>query len=193
MLTNRLVSLFSCRIVLCRLVVALAVLAGVAPVAAPVAAAGAGKPQFYTDSFSFQLERADLTETCGFPIRETVNGEVSGWDRYNADGTYAGGSVQVTVTGTYYSDWATLSFSGKTRNLDRINADGSDSGVVLGVYGLVVVPGEGAVFVETGRVEVLFPAGGGEPTLVARSGHDNGDAFFGAPGNPGTICALLAP
>jgi hypothetical protein len=180
------------RSVLRHAAVIVAVLTAVALLTAPVGAVGTGKPQFYTDSFSFTFERTDLTETCGFTIWQSVNGDVSGWDRYNADGSYAGGNVQVRITGTYFSDQATLAFTGNTRNLDRINADGSDSGFLLGLYGHVVVPGRGAVYVETGQLEVLFPAGGGEPTLIARSGHDNGDAFFGNLGNPGTICTLLA-
>lgn len=154
-------------------------------------AVGTGKPGFYTDEFHFDFQNDDETAICGFPVGETVDGYVHGWDRWNADGSYAGGNVHVDVSGTFYSDAATIAFRATTRNLDVGHPDGSDTGSARGLMLLVVVPGWGAA-VDAGRLMVTFPPGGGPPTFDVRVGRDSDDAFFGSPGHPGALCGLLA-
>ena len=127
----------------------------------------------------------------GVPVGETVDGYVQGWDRWNADGTYAGGNVHVDVSGTFYSAAASVPFRETTRSLDVGHPDGSDTGSVRGLMLLVVVPGQSAA-VNAGRLVVTFPPGGGEPTFDVRVGLDSDDAFFGSGGHPGTLCMLLA-
>ena len=171
--------------------VIIAVIALVGFAAGPASAVGTGKPQFYTDEFHFTFERTDESAICGFTVNQTVNGYVHGWDRWNDDGSYAGGNVQVTIDGTFFSDAASVAFRANTRNLDVGHPDGSDTGSVRGLQMLVVIPGQGAA-VDAGRLIVTFPPGGGEPTLVVTVGRNSDDAFFGSPGHPGTLCALLA-
>lgn len=168
-----------------------AVFLGMALLAAPASAVAGGKPQFYTDEFHFQFARTDQTAICGFPVWQTLDGYVHGWDRYNADGSYDGGNVQVTITGAFFSDAATVPFRAKTRNIDIVARDGSAHGVITGILALVTVPGQGAVEVVAGRLVITPSPGGGEPTFAA-TGQNTEDAFFGSPGHPGTLCALLA-
>src|SRR5215213_7584654 len=130
---------------------AVALLLGLVMLASSAAAAGTGKPQFYTDEFQFDFTRDDLTAICGVPVGETVNGYVQGWDRWNADGTYAGGNVHVDVSGTFYSAAASVPFRETTRSLDVGHPDGSDTGSVRGLMLLVVVPGQSAA-VNAGRL-----------------------------------------
>jgi hypothetical protein len=168
-----------------------AVLGALALLVGPAAAAGTGKPQFYTDAFHFTFVNDDATAACGFVVNQTVNGSVQGWDRWNADGSYAGGNVGVTIDGAFFSDAASVPFRAKTRNLDVGHPDGSDTGSVRGLMLQVLVPGQGAA-IDAGRMVVTFPPGGGAPTVDVVVGHTSDDAFFGSPGHPGTLCGLLA-
>jgi hypothetical protein len=56
----------------------------------------------------------------------------------------------------------------------------------------VTVPGQGKIAATLGRLVIVFPADGGEPT-VEFHGTENEEEFFGSPGHPGLLCALLAP
>jgi hypothetical protein len=60
--------------------------------AGPAGAVGTGGPGFYTDEFHFDFQNEDQTAICGFPVGQTVDGYVHGWDRGNADGSHPDGS-----------------------------------------------------------------------------------------------------
>jgi hypothetical protein len=66
-----------------------------------------------------------------------------------------------------------------------IAADGSATVAVIGLIARIVVPGEGLVGAETGRLVLVFEGPGDEePDVLFKAGHDDVAA---------AICAALAP
>jgi hypothetical protein len=172
--------------------VALGLLA-LALVLLPTAAAAAPPRQHFSDPIDETFPRDDLSAICGFAVTQTNVGTVHGWFVEEADGTFVADNVHVQLTGTFTGPTGkTVTFVLNQQIKDAVGADGSFTVEITGVLGRATVPGQGKIGFTLGRLVLVFPPDGGEPT-VEFHGTENEEEFFGSPGDPGTLCDLLAP
>ena len=172
-------------------VAVLAVLALVAFAALPVATTAAAPERFvievdetFTDEF--------LTDVCGFEVTQTVTGTIKGKTFFDEEGNPVREIAQFNLNGTFAANGNVVPFI--TRGPDRVtfNPDGSMTIQISGIIGRVVVPGQGVLGPVIGNFLVTISPEG-DFTFEVIGGRDDGEAFFGSPGEPGLLCDLLAP
>jgi hypothetical protein len=163
---------------------ALLALPGVAAAAPPVRV-----PFTVDETFS----RPDLAANCGIAeVIETDHG--TGVLTFHVDQT---GTTVFELDRWHLDNRYTNPVTGKTvsfllRQTQRwiTNPDGSTTVTITGVLLRAVAPRQGLVEGLIGHfVLTISPEGEGSLALVG--GQDNTAAFFGTPGTPGTLCALL--
>jgi hypothetical protein len=150
-------------------------------------AAAAGKPTFETIPIDESGPDEFLTEACGFPVEFGVAGTVKVSVREGRGGTvYEITRVRLTRSFTNAETGETVTTRDVGVDKVTIAADGSATVAVIGLIARIVVPGEGLVGAETGRLVLFFEGPGDEePDVLFKAGHDDDvDA---------AICAALAP
>ena len=165
-----------------------AMLAVVAFAALP-AAATAAKPERFViqvdETFTF------FSESCGFEITQTVTGTIKGVSFFDEEGNLVREIVQVNINGSFAANGNVVPFITRATDRVTIHPDGSLTIHTTGIIGRAVVRGEGLVGATIGHF-LLTISPEGEETFEMIGGQENEEEFFGTPGNPGTLCDLLA-
>ena len=113
------------------------------------------------------------------------------WTVEESDSTFVSDNIHLSLDGTFIGPCGkTVSFVVNLQIKDAASPDRSTTVSIRGIQGRVTIPGQGKIAATIGRLELVFPADGGEPT-VEFHGQDSGEAFFGSPGSPGILCTML--
>jgi hypothetical protein len=109
---------------------------------------------------------------CGFPLQSRFTGTIRFFVFRDKNGNV---KRQLNVfhqqaTYTNLDTGASVSSPVIGPDITYFEQDGSTRVAVIGIINRIVIPGQGAVVLEAGRIVIFFPAGGGEPEVIFESG-----------------------
>ncbi len=118
----------------------------------------------------------ELSAACGFDIVHHVEGQLKVFEYANAHnrvdlkiGIHVHGSFTNAATGE------SVPYVHASTDTYTLHADGSETYVRAGLSGMLTVQGQGQMTADVGRIVLIFPADGGEPTVAFEAGiHDFG-------------------
>jgi hypothetical protein len=157
----------------------------VAGAAALPAGAGASPPDVFTTPIdvSFVVPAAP-DGPCAFPVQIDVTGQFETTRFFDASGSEVRALIRVSDTATYSANGKSITArSGGVRHWTFDPQTGSVIIALTGLAGHLVVPGQGVVRQDSGRVVALLDS---PDDVLFQSGHHIGAAFP-------ALCEVLAP
>jgi len=130
------------------------------------------------------------TGPCAFPVQIHITGQIVTTRFFDQDGTEIRRSVRVSTSATYSANGKSIADqSGGVRHWTLDPQTGSVTVTLTGLAGHLVVPGQGVVVQDSGRVvAILDSPEDQDPDVLFQSGHHIGE------GGPfPAVCEVLAP